>query len=143
MTVRSPAPHKVLRADFERSRYFTVVPVGVALSEVMSSAFWVHVWKQFRANDVIEAVAADGSFDAEFRILSIKADGTMTFRLLRETAAPAVKVASGAKRDVRFETKHYGHGKYRVLDTLSGDVKADGLDKVAAEAEAMALNEAA
>jgi hypothetical protein len=143
MSKRTPAPTALHRAEYKRNIYFDIADQGVTLADVMHSDYWVHVVKQFRANDVVEVMAADASFDVAFRITSITAEGKMTFRLLREApigqgATAAVVTFAGSSG--RFEVKRAFQGKYNVIDTLTGEVVASGLGKEAAESEALALN---
>jgi hypothetical protein len=144
MSKRTPAPTALHRAEYKRNIYFDIADQGVTLADVMHSDYWVHVVKQFRANDVVEVMAADASFDVAFRITSITADGKMTFRLLREAPiklnAAFMAQFPPAPSSGRFEVKRAFQGKYNVIDTLTGEVVASGLGKEAADSEALALN---
>ena len=135
MTMPKTLPIRLKRAEFERNVYFEVVPPGTTIEDVMSGDFWVHVRKTIRVNDVIEAVAADGSFDADLRVVSINlASGAMAFRVLRNvTGKPsAVVKPQGAER---FKVQHVRFGQYAILELKTGAKVADGLDKEAAVAE--------
>lgn len=140
MARKSPAPTNLLRAEYVRSVYAVIVPEGVTLDEVKKPDFWVHVRTQMRANDIIEAQAADGSFDAAFRVMSISAvTGMMTFRMLWEAPVTAVPLSvvkpSSPAGEARYEVRHKGHGKYIVIETFTGNIVSDGLSKEDAEHE--------
>lgn len=72
------------RADFRPNAYVEVVPTGLLLEDICTSGYWSAVRPLLRPMDIIEAIAADGSFDAQIRITEISATGAMTFRVLRE-----------------------------------------------------------
>lgn len=135
MALPKNPPTRLKRSEFEVNRYFVMIEPGVTLDDVMTGDYWMHVRKVLRVNDVIEAVAGDGSFDAELRILSINQNsGAMTFRVLRNTVGKAGPIAKSVAED-RFELKHAGFAKYRITERKTGTVVVDGVDKATAESE--------
>lgn len=145
MALRPPSCPTLQRNAFH-SQHYTVF-TEASLSEVMSDTFWMHVHKQLRANDVITAVATDGSYDVDFRITSILPTGPntspkFTFRLIREAPASAVaQVIPATPRgsNDRYEVKKGWAGKWRLIDQMTGNVVCDGVAKDVAEAEKVKL----
>ena len=129
-------PTVIFRIEQKSSHYFHMVPPGIALAEVMASDFWVHVRQNFRVNDVIDAVAADGAFDVSLRVVSLNhASGIIKFRTLRMIAAPegaAVVMPDAAER---YEVRHVGHGQFKIIERATGKLVADGMTKADAVTE--------
>ncbi|MDE2440030.1 MAG: hypothetical protein KGP14_03320 [Betaproteobacteria bacterium] len=127
-------PIRLKRVEVEYNRYFDVVPPGITLEEVMTTDYWVNVRRQIRLHDVLEVVAADGAFDAEFRVTMIDhIRGLMTFRLLRETKGPKIAASLPSQAD-RYAVKHRGHGNWAVVEIATGSVVSEGMSREAAEA---------
>ena len=147
MALRPPSCSALQRNAFH-SQHYTVF-TEATLAEVMSDTFWIHVHKQLRANDVITAVATDGSYDVDFRITSIVPTGQnsapeIKFRLIREAPqtgsaeTPAIPATPRGSSD-RYEVKKGWAGKWRLIDQMTGDVVCDGVSKDVAEAKKIEL----
>lgn len=129
-------PIRLNREETMHTRYFVVVPEGVPLADVMTGDFFVNVRNSLRPHDMISAVAADGSFDAEFRVVSInRISGVIKFRLLRNAVIDAEKVQASDDIEDRYDVKHAGHGSYSVIEKATGNKVIEGLDKESAHAE--------
>ena len=146
MALRPPSCSALQRNAFHSQQY--TVFTEATLAEVMSDTFWIHVHKQLRANDVITAVATDGSYDVDFRITSIVPTGQnsapeIKFRLIREapkSSAPAQAIpATPRGSSDRYEVKKGWAGKWRLIDQMTGDVVCDGVSKDVAEAKKIEL----
>lgn len=124
------------------AEYNEIVEPGFSLDTVMSRDYWIHVHQNLRPFDVISVVAADGSFDADIRLIS-KTPTEMKFRLIRggETAQK-VAISRDEAKD-RFTVTHRGRGSYGVQEKVTGNFVAEGLDKESAEAERERLEMAA
>jgi len=141
MTLPKQLPVRLTFADYGRNRYFEVIPPGVTLDEVMTGDYWVHVRKRLRVNDVMEVVAADGSFDADLRILSInQASGDIRFRVLRNVAGTPADAAKPVPAE-RYEAKHKRLGQWHIIEKATGAVVVDGLSKDEAVAEKARLED--
>ena len=148
MALRPPSCPQLQRNAFYSQHYtvFTEAP----LADVMSDTFWIHVHKQLRANDVITAVATDGSYDVDLRITSIVPTGANTspnlfFRLIRAAPAVAASVtdiaipATPRGSNDRYEVKKGWAGKWRLIDQTTGLTVCDGVAKAVAEAKKIEL----
>lgn len=140
-------PQRLLRSEYQLTRYFHIAAPGVSLEQVMASTYWVHVRNQFRANDIVEVRAADGAYDAEIRLLSITADGNMKFCVLHywqeQVAASRQPVAPIKMASVDHYTIHHkGFAKYELIEKETGIIVADGLDKATAEEQKTKLEAA-
>ncbi len=51
--------------------YFLDLPQGITAEHIVNPDFWQHVAAKFKVNHEIVAVAADGSFDAELRVIAV------------------------------------------------------------------------
>jgi hypothetical protein len=128
--IRKTSPTRLRRAEEVRSVYFEVVPDGMTLADAMSADFWQHVRKALRLYDVFEVVAADGSFDASFRLTYINnMTGEMRFRLLVLVEGDGTAQAYVPKGGDRFVVTHKGFGRYAVIEKATGTLVADGLTK--------------
>ncbi|MFT4079309.1 hypothetical protein [Rhodomicrobium sp.] len=74
------------RVEYVRDNFMVTIPPGFTVEDLLDPEFWRNQ-TCFKANDRIEAVAADGSFDCDLRIISAGPGFVMT-RLLREWRAP-------------------------------------------------------
>lgn len=137
--MRSYAPLRLRRSEEVRSTYFEVLPEGMKLEDAMNSDFWNNVRKKLRLYDLIEVVAADGSFDALIRVINLNlVTGEINFRVLSNVeGSPEVQAYVPAGSD-RFEVKSRGFGRYAVIEKATGAMVADGLSKVKAIETAMA-----
>ena len=127
-------PYNLRRTELIYNRYTEISAPGETLESVMNADKWINVRKQFRINDVIEVIAADGSFEADIRVIAInQMSGAIKFRVIRHVAGEPVKAGSAMTTD-RYEIKHAGFGRWRVHERETGAVVADGLDKEGAEA---------
>lgn len=148
MALRPPAVTQLMRAAFYSNHY--QVHVDCPLEKVMCDEYWVHEWKKIKANDVITAIANDGSYDVDFRVTSIIPNGNNTprfaFKLIREapaarqaeTVLPVIPSTPRGSND-RYEVKKGWAGKWRVIDQMTGNVMCDGVAKDVAEAEKLKL----
>ena len=125
-------PIRLKACEEVHGRYFEVIPPGFSFAEVMTGDFWVHVRRRLKLYDVIEVVAADGSFDCDIRVVSLnQLTGIVWFKVLREVHGGAVAVPSHV--DDRYAVKHQHFGKYAVIERTTGIVIAEGIDKLGAE----------
>jgi hypothetical protein len=138
--IRRATPTRLRRAEEVRTIYFEVIPDGMTLDDAMSADFWQHVRKYIRLYDIFEVVAADGSYDASFRLTYINnMTGEMRFRLLSLVEGDGSAQAYVAKAGDRFVITHKGFGRYAVIEKATGSLVADGMSKeVAVETAAKA-----
>lgn len=135
-------PNRLWPKGQKWAEYNEIVEPGFPLSVVMSRDYWVNTQDRLRPFDVITVVAADGSFDADIRLIS-KTPTEMKFRLIRggETAQK-VTISRDETKD-RFAVTHRGRGSYGVQEKATGHFVAEGLDKESADAEKSRLEMAA
>ncbi|MEL6310846.1 MAG: hypothetical protein AAFQ17_00535, partial [Pseudomonadota bacterium] len=112
---------------------FVVAEPDTPFSAVTGTEYWAHVRGKLQVFDVIEIVAADGSFDAEIRLLSITPT-KLTWRVLRKTEGSIGEIVKPAAGPT-YKAVHRGRGSYAVQHQTTGDLIADGLTKEQAEAE--------
>lgn len=123
------------------AEYNEVVEPGIPLSVVMSRDYWVHTHARLSPMDVISVVAADGSFDADIRLIS-KTPTEMKFRLIRGGEIAQKQTIQRDETKERFSVQHRGRGSYAVQERATGQFVADGLDKDSAETEKARLEAA-
>jgi hypothetical protein len=124
------------------AEYNEIIPAGTPLSTVMSRNYWVHVEGRLKPLDVITCVAADGTFDVDIRLLS-KTPTEMRFSLIRggEHKEPRpVKSETGERYAIQSDGRT---GNWNIREKKTGKVVASGLDREAADAEKVKLEEAA
>jgi hypothetical protein len=127
---RKISPTRLRRAEEARTVYFEVIPDGMVLQDAMNADYWQHVRKYLRLYDIFEVVAADGTYDATFRLTYINnLTGEMRFRLLSLIEADGSVQAIVSKKDDRFMVAHKGFGRYAVIEKSTGTLVADGLTK--------------
>ncbi len=123
-------PYRLAVAEQSRTAYFWMATTGTVIEDILTREFWQHVENQLRLNDVIDVVAADGSFDVAIRLIR-KAPGFLGWRVIRDWRAEIVEVSDG-----KFAVKWMGPAaKWCIVDTATGKKLAEGLDKAAATAE--------
>jgi len=136
-------PLRLKRSDYEHSNYFELIAPGTSLQEALSPAYWVHVNRGMRVHDVIELVAADGSFDCLVRIVHIdKHSGALAFRILNHVGE-GKPAGVEAARESDFELRHTGHGRWSVVERSTGNTLLENVSKQKAEAFANAPGKAA
>lgn len=128
-------PPRIKPADYERTRYFVAVEPGTTLADITGTEYWQHVMKSLRHLDIVEAVAMDGSFDVEMRLVS-KTPAKLTWRILRAAQTAEGAVAIGTEKPTNFIVSHKGRGVYGVQKKATGEWVAEGLSKPDAEAAA-------
>lgn len=124
------------------TRYIFEVPPKVTLAEVMHPDAFVHCRGYINTLDIFEIVAADGTYEADFRIVVVnKVTGAMKFRLLRYLEPEGAAVATATEKGARFEARwNPGFKKHQILERTTGQVVAEGFASLAearAEADAM------
>lgn len=130
-------PTRLSLESFLCNRYVEIADPGVALEDVMSFGYWAHVHPQLRIHDLIEIIAADGSFEADLRVIR-KGPGFLQFRLIREWRPEIVEAKAG-----RFEAVWSGPAqRWCVRSVDSGEKIMTGLDKAAALSECTRLESA-
>jgi hypothetical protein len=123
-------PYRLKVAEQERTAYFWTATPGTVVEDILTRDYWQHVENQLRINDVIDVVAADGSFDVTIRLVR-KAPGFLGWRVIRDWQSQAVETNDG-----KFSAKWLGPAaKWCVVESASGKKLADGLDKAAAMAD--------
>ena len=128
---RRKLPLRLKRAEFAYTRYFELVPAGVPHEEVASTSFWAHVMPVLRVLDIVEAVAEDGAWEADLRLVR-KSPGRLEWRVLRHFSGAPVE----QDRPARFELKWGGPAlKWTIRDRRDGKVVAEGFNKPGAEQE--------
>lgn len=97
-----PASVRPEDAPYRRAHYFVAIPHGLTLDDVRKPIFWAHHAANMALNAIVEIVAEDGTFDAEFRIIG-KGVGLIELRPLRvwqAEKAQAKPMPVGEKKDV-------------------------------------------
>ena len=123
-------PYRLAVAEQSRTAYFFMAAPGTAIEDILTREFWQHVETQLRINDVIDVVAADGSFDVTLRLIR-KAPGFLGWRIIRDWRAEIVEASDG-----KFAVKWMGPVvKWCVVESATGKKVVEGLDKAAATAE--------
>jgi len=136
-------PTRLWRAEQVFNSYVEKPAPGVTAEQAMSAEYWVHVRKQLRLFDTFRFIAQDGSYDVLATIVMISPE-TIKWRTLIDWRAPEGK-AEPPRIDLGapFLVKPAGRaGGFRVHERATGQVVAEGLDKVSAEAECARLNQA-
>lgn len=146
--MRKDLPVRLRRAEEERSKYSHVIPPNTPLEHVMTSDYWVHVKNYLALNDVIEVIAADGTYDADIRVISLnKVTGIIKFRLIRNVVLDANAEAlpkpgtleAGNLPSGRYQVKRGFASQFKIIERATGNIVADGLDKQSADAECARL----
>ena len=128
-------PARIKPADYERTRYFVACEPGTTMADITGTEFWANVAKSLRHLDVIEAVAMDGSFDVEMRLVS-KTPAKLTWRILRASQTAEGAVSIETEQPQNFVVSHRGRGTYGVQKKSTGEWLAEGLSRQDAEAAA-------
>ena len=118
---------------------FIIDPTKFTVEDVLSAKFFSQLNNPnaLRVMDIIHATAADHSWDVEAR-LTMKKAGEMKFSILRLTKSEAVIAPLVESKE--FKVQHYGPGRFRVVENITGKIVAEGLDREAAEAECARLD---
>ena len=76
-------------AEFHRQVWHVQIPKRFGWNDVTDPAFWVHQ-NRIQANDILEIMAEDGSFEARARVLLTgpRGGGFAVLRILQEWHAP-------------------------------------------------------
>lgn len=136
-------PLRLKRSDYEHSIYFELVAPGTTLQEALAPAFWVHVIGRMRVYDLVELVAADGSFDCLARVVHLDTrSGDISFRILT-CVGEGKPAAVEAVRESPFELRHKGHGRWSVVERSTGKTMLENASKEEAAAFADAPDKAA
>ena len=123
------ACQRLVRQNTAYTTFVEFVDPNVTLEDVMTAPYWVNVIGGFRLNDVVHAIAMDGSYEATMRIIRL-GPGFIDFRVLLEWRPP-VDEASG-----KYELGWAGpKSKWFVREVATGKKIAEGLDKPGAAAE--------
>ncbi len=64
-------PKKTERAEHAYTQYLVRAAPGVQPGHLIDPDFWVHLAHKLALNDRLEVMAADGSFEAELRVVAI------------------------------------------------------------------------
>lgn len=113
------------QAEFHRNVWSVTPEQGTTPEELAKSEAWVHVSKNLKAGDRIEAVAVDGSWFAEFFVRSVEGVNVKVFPLRVvhfDAKAPAQK-----DEESEFTIKWAGASKWRGLRKSDGAVLIEGL----------------
>jgi hypothetical protein len=87
---------KLQLASYAIGQHFLMVAPGTTPSHVAAPDFWVHQAAKLKPFDRIEVVAADGSFDAELRVVAVDPRGLWAqVRVLRICTGEGVPLVSG------------------------------------------------
>lgn len=147
-----PDPHLIPTAALPReqsefARYVFYAPPGVRPEHVVDPDFWQHRAGQFRVNDVVTAIADDGTFEIEMRVVSL--DPRRLWAEMRVLRAWEGKTRTKARTypdkdgyTVEFNKVH----KWRIVDAAGHVVARDMPDEATAEetlAEVKAAKKAA
>jgi hypothetical protein len=116
----------------EFNSWFYRAPPEVKLENLTDPEFWAHVSRQLRPLDIIDVVARDQSYDAQYRVAAIMGF-IVTLRPLRtpvRSVAADVASLSGEGVEVvahgaRVQFVPRGEQRWRVL-TPSGEVVSHG-----------------
>lgn len=88
-------------AQYARSEWYIKVPMGTTLEMLLTPSFWAHHQVKLRIGDKIEAIAEDGTFDVDLRVID-KDVGYAKMRVLRKweaSANPEVVVEGQNQKD--------------------------------------------
>ena len=115
------------RGDYAVARwYFLDLPPGTKPEHVEDPDFWVHMAARFRVHDEIIAIAADGSFEAELRVVAIDPRKLWAqvrpLRVWRGEAAASENAAPRTDPD-GYKIEFSGPHKWRIVN-VAGDVVA-------------------
>lgn len=84
-------------ADYARRYYHITAPAGVEVSDLLRGTFWSHHVARFDIGDLIDVLAADGSFDIQLRVVAIDPvlrTVRMRLRMVAPDLMPMVKEAA-------------------------------------------------
>jgi len=137
LDVTAKFPTRLFQSNWN-THQFIIDQTKFSVDDVLSAKFYSQLNNPntLRVMDIIHAVAADFSWDVEAR-LTMKRPGEMKFSIIRLTRSEAVIAPPAESRE--FKAQHYGHGRFRVVETITGKIIAEGLDREAAEAECVRL----
>lgn len=123
-------------AEFSRRVWCAAPERGLGVDDLLQPSYWAHVAKTVRPGDRIEAVAHDGSWFAEFYVISAGAN---------EVRVVSLRVASLTAQSVtvEYEVKFRGRAKWSVLRMTDKAVMVDGLDDEKAANDWLAQHQAA
>lgn len=112
------------QAEFCRNLWLITPEQDTTPEDLGRPEAWVHVSKSLKAGDRIEAVAADGTWFAEFLVRSVAGVQVKVsmLRVLRfdDTKAPV-------KEENDFDVKFAGAAKWRAIRKSDGAIMVEGL----------------
>lgn len=86
-------PSRLPRAAHERGDYLHRAAAGVTLDMVLNPNYWAHLAERLRIGDRIEALADDGSFDVDLRVVAIDPRGHWALVRTRPSVSAAMPAA--------------------------------------------------
>jgi hypothetical protein len=94
------------RAEFDRSHFHLVIPAGMGFTadDLTNPHFWQHHAAKMSVYDMVDAVAADGSFDVQMRVIK-KDVGKVFMRVLRRWEDPALVASLAAEAEAAAAAK--------------------------------------
>lgn len=137
-------PRDIRRSEVEITSWFLRVVPGVTPRHVVDPEFWAHLAGKLRVDHRIEVVAADGSFDADLRVVAVDTRGEWAqIRVLRMTLAePADLPADQWPDKDGYRIEFSGPQKHRIISPTN-EVVASGFPDEAAAVAALAKIKAA
>lgn len=117
-------------AEYKRSVWTAMIPVGTAVEELSKPEYWAHIAAQTKTYDRIEAQAEDGSFWIDLLVIKAEKSALHTRPIHFIDLKPKAKVESA---DEPFFTKFRGPRRWSVLRASD---KAVMVEDIATEDEA-------
>jgi hypothetical protein len=117
-------PNALAEAEFSRRGYRAIVPGDTSIEDMVVPSYWAHVASRLRPGDMIEVLAEDNSFYAEFIVRSARRlDATVS--LLRRVELEPAKLDASITEG--YEIKFRGsRSKWSIL--RGKDVLRDGFE---------------
>lgn len=120
---------RMKEADYLRTLWVVTVEQGVTREDLMNPSFWGHVANQFRPYDRIEARSDDGTFFAEYLILSCE----RTYAKVKELTWVSLTTQDVAMtQDEKLEEYEYmwrgPHGKHSIIRKGDKEVMVEKLE---------------
>jgi hypothetical protein len=135
-TSKSPKVHPsyFFEASNRRNVWATVVAHGAPYDALLKPEYWTHVAKRLRPGDLIEATAEDGSYFAQFFVVSVAPNAAAVVEISK-TDLQAIELPDATSG---FEVKWSGPVLKFTVTRLADNVRvATGLDTKQAATEAM------
>ena len=122
-------------AEFVRPVYCATIPFGTLPEDLLKPEYWAHVATHLRPWARIEARAEDGTWFAEYIVLSVDRTWARVRMLAKYNLTSQDTSISQAEKISKsgFEIKWCGGAKWSVIRTVDSAVMKEGMERDEAE----------